>query len=305
MKAEAFFKLVEIRTKSASVLPYLVGTLFAAVYFGQFQWVNALLMLAAMLCLDLAVTTLNHLREDDSEYSTFYLEGVKYSRAAVRRLILILLAAGAVAGMVLAWRTGPVVWFLGILSFLAGLAYSAGPLPLQRTPLGEIVSGFFMGFVILFLACHIHLGNESFDAYLFARRLTLEIDLADLGAIGLLSMPLVTAIANVMLANNICDMKADWNAGRFTLPVLLGRPRSLLWYNAGYLIGAAAILLAVVAQVLPLRGLLLIPVFLPVMRNARRFSGGPDKVRTFPLAVQNLNLIGLAMVAVLFSQLLI
>lgn len=304
MKLSEFFQLVEIRTKSASILPYLAGTLFAAVYFQKFLWVNALLMLISLLCIDLATTTLNHLQDDCNEYSTLHLGGVKYSRAAVKRLIILFLVTGGGTGAILAWRTGPIVWLTGIVAFLLGMAYSAGPLPIARTPMGEAVSGFFMGFVILFLACHIHLGDSSFKMYLFADRLTLELDLRHLGALFLLSLPLVTAIANVMLANNICDLEADSKVGRYTLPAFIGKAQSLVWFNGGYILGALAIVLSVLLKVLPLRGLLLIPVFIPVMKNARRFTKLQDKRITFPLALRNLNLIGLGMVAILFSQLL-
>lgn len=41
MRPDAFFELVEIRTKSASVLPWLAGTLYAAWRFRQFDPLNA------------------------------------------------------------------------------------------------------------------------------------------------------------------------------------------------------------------------------------------------------------------------
>ena len=304
MTAKDFFKLVELRTKSASILPYLVGTLFAVVYFEQFELVNALIMFISLISIDLATTTLNHLQEDKSEFSTFHLDGTKYSRGAVRRLVFLFLTVGIMSGALLAWRTGPIVWFTGILSFLFALTYSTGPLPIYRTPLAEIISGFFMGFVIIFLATQIHLGNDSFQAYLFAQRLTIELELGHLGALFILSLPLVTAISNVMLANNLCDMAADYKIGRYTLPILIGREQGLILFNVSYLLGAVAIGLGILFKILPLRGILIFLVYIPVFKNARRFSRQQDKIKTFPLAVWNLNLIGLALVATLLSQLL-
>lgn len=305
MRADAFLQLVEIRTKAASVLPYLTGTLYAAAVLDRFDLSRALLMLTALLCIDLATTTLNHVADAHSAYSTLRINGVKYAKGTVYALIGGLLIVGVAVGGWLASQTGPVVWFLGALSFLTGILYSSGPLPLQRTPLGEILSGFFMGFVIVFLAVYIHVGNDLVHAYVFGERFTLDADFRGVFRIVLLSLPLVTAIANLMLANNICDQEQDLKNHRYTLPVLTGSKDALIWFQAGYILGGIALILAVILRVLPLRGLLLVPVYGQVLRNARRFAKAPDKLRTFPLAVWNLDLIGLGLVAVLLSLLLI
>lgn len=304
MRADAFFELVEIRTKPASVLPYLTGTLYAFWRFERFEPVNALLMLVALLCLDLAVTALNHRSEAPTRYSTFYLKGRKYSRAAVSRLIVLLLVLSLAFGSVLAYRTGPITWMVGSLSFAAGILYSAGPLPLQRTPLGEALSGLFMGFFILFLACHIHLGDASFKAYVFGEFLTLEVNWRHLGMLLLISLPLVSAVFNLMLANNICDRTKDLANERYTLAVLLGERRALKWFRLVYAAGALAAVAAVLLRTLPLSGLLLVPAYAAVWRNIGRFAQTPDKRTTFPLAVANLNWIGLALIAALIAALI-
>ncbi|WFF72727.1 UbiA family prenyltransferase [Proteiniclasticum sp. QWL-01] len=303
MKAAEFFHLVEIRTKTASLLPYLVGTLYALTQYERFDRLNALLMLVSLVCIDLSATILNHLSEVRTPYSVFRLDHMKYSKSGVKFLLAALLAAAVVCGGWLAWRTGPIVWFWGVVSFAAAILYSAGPLPIQRTPLGEAVSAFFMGFVIVFLACHIHLGGEPFRAYVFGTRFTLELDLERLGEILLVSLPLVTAIGNVMLANNISDLAKDLSERRYTLPVLIGRSDALVLFNLSYLAGALAILTAVLVRALPAQALFIAPVYGLVFRRARRFSAAPDKTTTFPLAVHNLNLIGAGLILVLISRL--
>jgi 1,4-dihydroxy-2-naphthoate octaprenyltransferase len=107
-----------------------------------------------------------------------------------------------------------------------------------------------------------------------------------------------------MLANNLCDMEADYKIGRYTLPIVIGREQGLILFNVSYILGATAIGLGILLKVLPLRGILMFLVFIPVFKNARRFSRQPDKIKTFPFVVWNLNLIGLALVATLLSQLL-
>lgn len=303
MKPAAFFELVEIRTKTASLLPFLVGTLYAIYKFNRFDAVNAGLMLVSLLCIDLATTTLNNLVEGMTEHSTFRHAGRKYSKASARRLIVFLFLAASVTGAYLGSRTGPITWFIGVTAFFIGLVYSAGPLPIQRTPFGEVISGAVMGIGIVFLACQIHLGQESFVAFVFGDRFTLEFNYRHLADILLVALPLAGAIGNVMLANNIADLERDLAARRFTLPVSVGINDALFLFNLTYLASGAAILLAVLTKALPLTALLLVFVYGLVMLNARRFSQKPDKQATFPLAVLNLNVIGLGLVAVLASAL--
>lgn len=304
MKPQAFFDLVEIRTKTASILPYLVGTLYAVYKFNKLNTVNAILMLVSLLCIDLATTTLNNLLEAMTEHSVFHFAGRKYSKAQAKRLVSLLLLIAIITGAVLGTRTGPITWFIGTAAFFIGLTYSAGPLPIQRTPLGELLSGVVMGFGIVFLACNIHLGADSFQAFIFGDRFTLEINYKHLGAIFLVALPLMGAIANVMLANNIADMEADLKNKRYTLPVTVGRSDALFIFNLNYLATGAAIVLAVILKVLPLPALLMVFVYGLVLRNARRFSQAPGKNTTFRLAVINLNVIGLGMVLVIASAIL-
>ena len=45
------------------------------------------------------------------------------------------------------------------------------------------------------------------------------------------SLPLILGIALIMMSNNGCDIEKDARAGRRTLPLLLGRARSLRLYR--------------------------------------------------------------------------
>lgn len=304
MRADRFDQLVELRTKSASVLPFLTGTLYAAAMLDRFILTNALLLFIALLGIDLATTALNNLADAQRVYNTVIIGGMRFARRRVIRLIAGLLLAGTLAGLWLASRTGPVVLGLGAAAFLIGILYSTGPLPLQRTPLGEILSGGLMGFGIVFLAVYVHTGNDLVYVYFFKERFMLALDHRELFRITLVSLPLAAAIANVMLANNLCDRERDLANKRYTLPVLLGKPNSLILFYSLYLLGGLGLFLAILLKALPLRGLVLLPIWVIVTRGAVRFSRDPDKQRTFPLAVRNLVLIGMGLVLILLSRLI-
>ncbi len=292
MTARAFFQLVEIRTKAASLLPFLAGTLYAVYRYDSFNSRHAVLMLVSLLSIDLATTALNNYREAVTEHSVLHYHGTKYSKSSVRRLMFFLLLLGTLSGGYLASLTGPIVWSIGVLAFITGVAYSAGPLPIQRTPLGELFSGLAMGYGIFFLSCFIHLDGDAFQVFTFGERLMINLSLDHLGTVLVLGFPFMAAIANVMLANNISDMAEDFARGRYTLPVTIGKTRALLLFNLTYVAAFLAVILAVVLRQLPLTALLMIFPFGFVMVYARRFSMAPDKAKTFSLAVRNLNLIG-------------
>lgn len=303
MKAEAFFNLVEIRTKAASVLTYAAGTLYAIYKFDAFKGLHAALLLVSLLCLDLAGAALKNFLAMRTEHSMFYLAGITYSKSTVKRLILVLFILASLSGGYLAYLTGPLVWLMGVLGFLCAILYSAGPLPIQRTMLGELC-GLFMGFGILFLACFVHLDGSAFQLYTFGDRLRTDISLSHLRSLLLLGLPLATAITNVHLANTISQMDKDLAQRRFTLAVSLGRDNALILYMVHYLLGLLAVLLAVIFQSLPLSGLLLVLVYGLVLPNARRFAKAPNKMKAFPLSLINFNLIAGALILVIGSGLL-
>ena len=150
MGLASYLKLVEIRTKVASFFPFLGGTLYAAYRFGTLDWPNVFLMLGSLLCLDMATTTLNNYMDYKRArkrsgygyevHNAIVRDGLKEGRVLALLAGLVLLSA--VFGLILLSRSTWVVLALGALSFIVAAAYSAGPLPLSRTPLGEGFSGY-------------------------------------------------------------------------------------------------------------------------------------------------------------------
>ena len=101
------------------------------------------------------------------------------------------------------WR----VLLLGLVGAAIVLLYSAGPKPISYLPLGELVSGLVMGGFITIATYLAMTGHLSIMAVLGA------------------AVPLIT-IAMIMQVNNTADIKRDSEAGRRTLPILLGERAS-------------------------------------------------------------------------------
>ncbi|WP_225048106.1 1,4-dihydroxy-2-naphthoate polyprenyltransferase [Lacticaseibacillus kribbianus] len=295
MSLSVFLELVELRTKLASVLPFLVGTLFAYAYFGEFSPVNTALFFAAMLLFDMTTTAIDNLvhykKAKDAQYAaTVNVIGrAKLDPRRVLHLILGMLGAAVVLGLILAWRTDWLLLLIGAACFAVGIFYTFGPLPLAQLPLGEVFSGVTMGLGIPFIAVFVNVDSARLLHLALAwPNLTLEGDYIALIALALICVTPMATIANIMLANNLADLREDRANHRTTLPMYLGEDRAkALWRGltyAGYFALVAAVLFGAVSWP-ALVAVLTVPI---AAKNAKRFAAKPDKRKTFPLAIANL-----------------
>ncbi len=119
-----------------------------------------------------------------------------------------------------------------------------------------------------------------------------------------LAAPGILCIANIMLANNICDLEADTRVNRRTLPYYIGTGPALRLFAVNYYIAFAAIILIAVFRILPLYVLFALLIIIAVQKNIRIFKKNHTKAETFHLSVQNLMLIMAALVTVLTAAIL-
>jgi 1,4-dihydroxy-2-naphthoate octaprenyltransferase len=296
MSIVSFLKLVEIQTKVASMIPFMLGTSYVLYRFEGFNVVNFLLMLISLLSFDMTTTALNNYfdyKKAVKKYGYGYeshnaIVNYKLKEGAVVATILIMLITAIVAGILLYMNTGFVVLLLGAVSFAIGILYSFGPIPISRTPFGEFFSGFTMGFVITFLAVFIHIGDLGFIGYSYqAGVLNLNLSLQELLYIGIITVTPICGIANIMLANNICDIEDDIVNKRYTLPIYVGRENALKLFRIIYYIGYLAVALAIALGILPLLSVLVFGTLIIVEKNIKTFFKLQTKKDTFILAVKN------------------
>ena len=312
MGLKSFLKLVEIKTKAASMTPFLLGTVFVLYRYQKFNWVNFLLMLVSLLCFDMATTAINNYLDYKKARKT---EGFGYeehnaivrdnlSEFSVLTVIVILLILAVGFGILLFLNTSPVVLILGIISFSVGILYTFGPVPISRMPLGEVFSGFFMGFVILFLSVYIHLNEGALVELIFRNwMLNLNFNVKEILVLFLVSFPAFMGISNIMLANNICDMEDDWENRRYTLPLYVGREKALALFQVIYYASYLDILLLLVLNILPVTTIPALFTIFPVRNNVSRFLKLQSKRDTFPVAIQNFLLINVSLILFLLPAL--
>jgi len=297
---KSFLKLVEIQTKTASVISFLLGSIYVVYRFKQFNPINFFIMFASLLCIDMATTAINNYMDfkKANKKSGFGYEThnaiVRYNlkESSVVTVISLLLLTGAGLGVVLVLRTNIVILLIGAISFAVGILYSFGPIPISRTHFGEVFSGLFMGLIIPFLAVYIHVyDSDLLRVGLTSGLLTVTVNLIEMIYILLLSLTSVTGIANIMLANNICDMDDDLTNLRYTLPIFIGKKNALYVFSGLYYCGYAAVAVLVILQVLPILSALTILTLLAVQKNIRKFYKLQTKKDTFVVAVKNFSLV--------------
>ncbi|MFZ5967238.1 MAG: 1,4-dihydroxy-2-naphthoate polyprenyltransferase [Bacillota bacterium] len=305
MTFSSFLKLVEIPTKVASMIPFLLGTFYALYRFNTFHIKNFLLMLVSLLCIDMATTAINNYQDFKSAYkkhgygyeSHNAIVSYNLKESAVLTAIFILLAVGTIFGILLFLNSNITVLILGAISFMIGIFYSFGPIPISHTPFGEIFSGGFMGLIIPFIAVYIHVFDQNIvNILLQGGRLYLEINMLEVLYIVLMSLSPIVGIANIMLANNICDIEDDIENKRYTLPIFIGKDHALKIFKILYYIGYAALMILLALRITPVVSAITLGTFVLVNKNVKSFYEKQTKKDTFVLAVKNFVVVNMTLV---------
>jgi 1,4-dihydroxy-2-naphthoate octaprenyltransferase len=277
-----FLSYVEIKTKITSIFAFLMalGYLF---YIGQqILLPQTLVFFAGMFIFDLTTTAINNYidtRTNDQK--------LPFRRKNALAVIYFLFAAGAALGIWLAVLTDVVVLITGGICFLTGALYTYGPIPISRQPLGEIVSGIFYGFVIPFLLLYINMPEGYYLTLgINSGIIKAEVIIIPMVTLLLLSVNPVCCTANIMLANNICDLEKDIKVKRFTLPYYL-EEKALYLFAGIYYIAYSATAIMVIAKILHPICLLSLLTIIPVQKNIKEFILKQEKATTFFTSIKN------------------
>jgi prenyltransferase, ubiA family len=299
-------ELVELRTKIASVIPFVVGLLYSIWTFGNFNAVNMVLFFFGMVCFDMATTVMNNLMDYVKAKNETYRQEeniIGTSSLTVKQAAMIfgsLVGVATIIGIILVVRTNIILLFVGALCFLIGIFYTFGPIPISRMPLGEVLSGVTMGFGIFWIVIFLNAPEASFAWMgLDQGMLIVRLALFDHIKVALLSLPLICTIANIMLSNNLCDLETDITNHRYTLVYYIGKHTALKLYQGLYLISFVAMVLAVVFRIAPILMLGTLVVGAPVYKNIQLFIQKQEKRTTFALAIKNMLMIHVVQILLL------
>lgn len=308
MTIGSFLKLVEIQTKVASMIPFLIGTMYTLWHFNNFNSRNFLFMLISLLAFDMATTAINNYidyKKAQKKHGYGYeshnaIVSYNMKEGTVISVIMTLLTTATLFGVLLFLNTNIVILILGAMSFAVGVLYSFGPLPISRMPLGEIFSGVFMGFVIMFISIYIHVFDQNIVSLAYRNSMIgININIIEIIYILLLSIPAINGIANIMLANNICDIEDDIENKRYTLPVYIGRENALKVFKSLYCISFVSLIILAVLRAVPVISLFSLLTIIPVSKNIKIFYNRQTKKDTFVLSVKNFILTNAALLITL------
>lgn len=236
-------------TWPAAIMPTLAAMSAASVA-GPVSISLCIALLAIVILMQSAVNTFNDYydfikgTDSDDDYVDPSDAVLVYNNVNPRSALV--LAIGFLAGaFLLGVYAIAVAGFAPLAIALVGavfvVSYSAGKSPVSYLPVGELVSGVVMGGLIPLAVYQV---------------LTLSLDFTVLAW----SVPTIIGVGLIMFTNNTCDIERDVPAGRRTLPVLLGRRRSVTMYRVLLVVWVSAIVAIVGIWFTP--GLIVVPFML-------------------------------------------
>lgn len=278
-----FLDYVEIRTKITSTFTFLLTIAFLLYKKETINWGLTLIFFAAMFLFDLTTTAINNYIDTKNNHQT-----LQFKRKTALIIIYVLFIFSAGLGLYLAYLTDIVIFLIGGICFLCGVFYTYGPVPISRQPLGEVLSGLFYGLLIPFILLYI---NTPIGTYL-----TLNVNFVTI-SMSLQVLPLLTLLvfsvipfcvtANIMLANNICDLEKDIQVKRHTLPYYIGVKKALLLFSGLYYLTYIAMIILIIFKVLsPICLFSFLTIFI-VQKNINVFFKKQEKSTTFIVAIKN------------------
>jgi 1,4-dihydroxy-2-naphthoate polyprenyltransferase len=223
MKLSAWIMAARPRTLSLSMTPVVVGSALAWAAERKLHWAAIAAALVGSAFIQLGTNLHNDVADSDRGGDGPDRVGPPRATgsgllpaAAVNRAAIGCFAAAAIVGLYLVAIGGWPIFVLGMLSILAGWAYTGGPLPIAYTPLGElfVVAFFGVGAVCgTYWLCTAKLATSAVEAGL---------------AVGLLT-------GAVLMVNNHRDVEPDLRVGRRTLAIAAG-PYLTNWIYAGLML---------------------------------------------------------------------
>ncbi|MEA3510984.1 MAG: 1,4-dihydroxy-2-naphthoate polyprenyltransferase [Actinomycetota bacterium] len=255
-------------TLPAAAAPVIVGSALAGAA-GAFRWDAFVVILFAALAIQVGVNFANDLADAEKGADTEARIGPTravatglLSAGQMKGGIMIAFGLAAVAGTYLIWLAGWVILAIGVVSIIAALGYTNGPIPYGYYGLGELFVFIFFGLVATVGTRYVYDQTAPVDAWVSGI------------AMGLLA-------AAILVANNVRDSDTDRTAGKRTLAVILGR-RPARWLYAVMVLGAFVVIaIGIALGTLPGRSsltLLALPLTVSPIRTIFTETGGPPLI---------------------------
>lgn len=267
-----WWRLLRPHTLTASFVPVFIGSMLALLDGSLNILLFAAMLLAAML-IQAATNMFNeyydYVRGLDNENSvgiggTIVRDGI--SAKTVLTLACSFFLIAMLLGVYICLESNWWVCAVGLFCMLIGYLYTGGPYPIASTPFGEIVSGFFMGTMLIGFSYFVQ---------------TMEIS----GDMLLISIPLAIFIGLIMLSNNIRDLDGDKVNGRKTVAILLGHEKAVKLLVTLFSISYLLTVLFIGIGLLPLWSILTLLSIKKARQAINGFQGKTTNVEMIPAMI--------------------
>jgi len=220
-----FFLLSRLPFHIVGILPFILGTVLASYDGYSVQFPVLILGIAGTVCIMLSAYYAGEYYDQEEDNLSHQVQkssfaggsqaiqlGLVHPEQARVAAILALTAAGVIG--LLLWlllHTGPLTIPLGILGMVGGYLYSARPVRWVSRGLGELWIALCYGWLSLTAAYYLQAGNIPSSVFI-------------------LSIPIASSIAAVIIMNEFPDYETDKKAGKKNILVRIGMKRGSLLY---------------------------------------------------------------------------
>ncbi len=255
-------------TLLASVAPVLIGTA-SAWRDSVFALLPFVVVLVSALAIQVGVNFANDLADAARGADTEARIGPQRAVSSgvitthdMKRGIVAAFAIAATGGVYLVWYAGWPIFVIGVVSILAALGYTNGPIPYGYYGLGEVFVFIFFGLVA-----------TAGTRYVFSNSVPSAVWVGGV-VMGLLA-------AAILEANNIRDIDTDLVAGKRTLAVMIGRRWARRLFATTVAVAFITIIPGVMLGLLPamsLIALIVAPLAIPLIETIYKESTGPPLI---------------------------
>ena len=299
MNFKIFAELIELKAKTASIFPFLLGLAYSLYHYQSVNLSALAIYFVAMFMFNCFVDIWDNYNDyhkavdtDDYQKNTNIIGRENLSMGLIKSLLAFFFFGSLILGIIVALMTGWAVFWLGLLCYVVGVFYAGGPKPLSSLPLGELLSGLTMGYVIFLICLYINSSQNFVWSF------------ANLATTFLIALPNTLLIANLMLANNTCDLEEDEANHRYTIVHYIGKKAALIWWTTALILAFVAIVVAVILGLLSPSMRLMLLIAPLMIKFARPYWQKQVKKETFISSVKILMFFQLVQVLLFFVSLI-
>lgn len=217
------------KTLPAAFAPVFVGSSIA-INENSFKFLNAFIALVCSILIQVGTNYVNDLYDflagTDTKERIGPMRALASGLITVREMKMAIYFTFSVVfflGLYLVYDSSYWILLVGILSILAGIAYTAGPYPLAYHALGDLFVFLFFGLVGTMGSYYIQSNNLNWLSLFSA-------------------IPVGLLITNILVINNYRDIDEDKLNNKITLAVKIGRTASKIQYIISIFISYASLL---------------------------------------------------------------